>query len=237
MNSKFNTSNEKPHPCADLARRMSMEVSTRLLDLKPTSYSAEYRTVDAVLSTGSAVARIYGTEVLKISPDAVDLTRVHGAGVPVLDSHQQIGLSNALGVLRAAWVEDGALIGTLQFNQTYEGKKAEGMVARREVNGVSIGYRVNDWEISDCDGDIIDPAVDRMRWSDDDLVFTASKWSLLEISLCNVPADDTAGIRAYGDRAYFPPPPAFIADVRARMGARQRMHDRHQAVLRRCSNA
>ena len=206
MNSKFNTSNEKPHPCADLARRMSMEVSTRLLDLKPTSYSAEYRTVDAVLSTGSAVARIYGTEVLKISPDAVDLTRVHGAGVPVLDSHQQIGLSNALGVLRAAWVEDGALIGTLQFNQTYEGKKAEGMVARRELN-------------------------------DDDLVFTASKWSLLEISLCNVPADDTAGIRAYGDRAYFPPPPAFIADVRARMGARQRMHDRHQAVLRRCSNA
>lgn len=104
-------------------RSLSTQVATRLLDLKPTSYSAEYRTVDAVLSTGSPVARPYGTEVLKISADAINLSRVHGAGVPLLDSHQQIGISNALGVVRAAWIENGALIGTLQFNQTHEGGK------------------------------------------------------------------------------------------------------------------
>ena len=88
-----------------LERSLSKQMETRLLDLTPTSYNKETRTVDAVLSKGSPVYRIYGTEVLKISRDAIDLSRVFGAGIPVLDSHQQIGLSNALGVLRAAWIE------------------------------------------------------------------------------------------------------------------------------------
>jgi hypothetical protein len=97
---------------------------------------------------------------------------------------------------------------------------------------VSIGYRAGDWVITDRDGNAIDPAIDHMRWDENDLTFTASKWKLLEISLCAVPADAGAGVRAYGDRAY-PPPPTFIADVRARMAVRQRMHERHgQAVVR-----
>ena len=78
----------------------------------------------------------------------------------------------------------------------------------------------------------IDPAIDHMRWDDDNLTFTASKWELLEISLCAVPADAAAGVRAYGDRAY-PLPPRFLADVRASMATRQRMHDREQEVRRR----
>ena len=64
---------------------MNMPIETRLLDLSPTSYNKELRTVDAVLSKGSPVARAYGTEVLKISRDAIDLSRVFGAGIPVLD--------------------------------------------------------------------------------------------------------------------------------------------------------
>ena len=103
------------------------------------------------------------------------------------------------------------------------------MVARNEVNGISIGYRVEDWTITDSDGHVVDPAIDRVRWDDSDLTFTASKWSLLECSVCNIPADDQAGIRAFGDRAYTP----FnhqIADVRARMRARHNMHDRHQSM-------
>jgi phage head maturation protease len=100
---------------------------------------------------------------------------VHGAGVPLLDSHQQIGIGNALSVVRAAWIEDRALIGTLQFNQAHEGRKAEDMISRGEPNGVSIGYCVNDWKSSDTEGNITDPKVDHLRWSDDDLVFTASR--------------------------------------------------------------
>lgn len=217
-------------PDARWDRTMRMNIETRLLDLAPVSYDQGARTVNAVLSMGSPVSRPYGTEVLRISRDAIDLSRVYGAGVPLLDSHQQIGISNALGVVRAAWIEEGALIGTLQFNQTQEGQKAEGMVARREINGISIGYKVDDWEISDADGDIIDPAFDQYRWADDDLTFTASRWSLLEISLCNVPADDATGIRAFADRAYSVAP-QYLRDLRVRMWARQRMHDRYQSML------
>jgi len=98
---------------------MTMQLETRLLDLSPVSYNSEARTVDAVLSCGSPVARLYGTEVLKISQDAVDLGRVFGAGVPVLDSHQQIGLSNALGRATNAWISDGKLMGSLMFNVSF----------------------------------------------------------------------------------------------------------------------
>lgn len=226
----------KPADFERATRSATIQFATRLLDLSPVSYNLEARTVDAVLSRGSPVTRIYGTEILKISRDAVDLSRVFGAGVPVLDSHQQVGLNNALGRATNAWISGGTLMGRLMFNDTPEGHKAEGMVARKEVNGISIGYRVTDWIISDSDGGVIDPAIDHMRWDEDGLVFTASKWELLEISLCSVPADAAAGVRAYGDRAY-PPPPKFIADARARMDARKRIHDRHQAMLALWNNA
>ena len=89
--------------------------------------------------------------------------------------------------------------------------------------------QVTDWIISGSDGDVIDPAIDRMRWDEDGLIFTASKWELLEISLCAVPTDGSGGVLAYGDRAYSQSP-AYIADARARMAARQRMHVREQAA-------
>jgi hypothetical protein len=135
-------------------RSAVIQLATRLLELSPISYNSEARTVDAVLSCGSPVTRFYGTEVLKISRDAVDLGRVFGAGVPVLDSHQQVGLNNALGRATNVWISGGTLMGTLMFNDTQEGRKAEGMVARKEINGVSVGYRVTDWTISDSEGHV-----------------------------------------------------------------------------------
>jgi phage head maturation protease len=211
---------------------MSLTVATRLFDLSPATYDEANRTVDAVLSKGSPVACVYGTEVLRIAPSAVDYSRVDGVGIPVLDSHLQVGIGNMLGRVTNVWIENGTLLGRLLFNATEEGRKAEGMVARKELNGVSIGYRVNDWVITDSDGRVIDPAVERMRWDDDNLTFTASRWKLLELSLVSVPADSAAEIRSY-DRE-LPPSVAIIADVRARMLVRHRMHERQQEMLARC---
>jgi hypothetical protein len=47
------------------------QTQTRFASTKPSSYNSENRTVDAVISMGSPVVRVYGTEKLRISPDAV----------------------------------------------------------------------------------------------------------------------------------------------------------------------
>jgi len=63
----------------------------------PVSYNKADRTFDAVISMGSPVKRAYGTEVLQISPQAVDLTRLHEGGIPLLDHHSQAGINSMLG--------------------------------------------------------------------------------------------------------------------------------------------
>jgi phage head maturation protease len=166
---------------------------------------------------------------LRITPEAVGLDRMKGGSIiPLLDSHQGVGINNALGRFTQTWFQRGGLMGTILFNQTPAGKLAEGMVERGEIAGISAGYSVREWEISDAKGNILDPDVQSIRW-DDDLTFTATRWDLHEASLVSVPADPFSGIRSFGsgaDRSF-----AFnsVADVHARCWARQRMVERQSA--------
>jgi phage head maturation protease len=198
------------------------KIVTRFSSSEPQSYDAKSHSVEAVLSTGAAVARFYGTEKLRIDAKSVVLDRVRSGGIPLLDSHNQSSIHNSLGRIRSAWISRGALIGKLTFNQTLEGKAAEKMVSRGEVTGISCGYLVREWEISNEDGDVLDPEVDKIRW-DDQLTYTAVRWEPHEASLVSVPADATAQIRSMG-RA----PPQHIIDVRQRMLSRERMATRQR---------
>jgi hypothetical protein len=207
---------------------------TRFADVAPSSYDAKARTVDCIISMGSAVQRFYGVEKLKISPEAVDLSRMqNGSMIPVLDSHQAGSIGNALGKITKTWFKSGALWGTIAFNQTPNGRLAEGMTARGEISGISAGYCVRDWQITDSDGRVVDPDVDRIRWDEDGLTFTATRWELHECSICTIPADPLSGIRSLGtglDRAFV----GTISrdnDVLARMLARQRMSERQSAAF------
>ena len=185
-------------------------VEKRLQNLTPATYNETDRTVEAVLSRGSPVQRFYGTERLEISRSAVDLSRMANSGISVLDSHQQASITNSLGKLSRVWIENDskgpALMGTIRFHATTEGKRAEAMVARGEITGISAGYSVDpsDWAITDRNGKEVDP--NSTRWKEDDLTFTATRWTLAECSLVSVPADADAGIRAAtalrADRAY-----------------------------------
>jgi HK97 family phage prohead protease len=173
-----------------------------------------------VISTGAAVTRVYGTEVLEISRAAIDLSRMP---CPLLDSHNQQSIDNVLGVVESAWVSNGKLHGKIRFAQTPRGRMAEGMVKRGEISGISAGYRVLTWSVTDADGDIVDES--HANWSDD-LTFTAKRWELYESSLCGVPADVASAIRNAGSAAY------RVVDVRARMEIRQRMSARSQMQSR-----
>jgi hypothetical protein len=206
-------------------------ITHRFADSRPSSYNADDHTVDCVISMGSSVTRFYGTEVLRISPDAVNLDRMKGGSmIPLLDSHQGVGIANALGRFQKTWFQNKGLMGRIAFNQTPTGKLAEGMVERGEIAGISAGYMVREWEITDAKGNVLDPEVTNIRF-DDDLTFTATKWDLHEASLVSVPADTLSGIRSFGsgaDRSF-----AFnsVADIRARMMVRQRMSERQSAYF------
>jgi hypothetical protein len=210
----------------------SGRVEQRFADTKPSSFDAASRTVNAIISMGSPVARFYGTERLLISPEAVGLDRMKGGSmIPLLDSHQAGGISNALGRVERAWFKSGALMGSLKFNETPNGEMAMGMVARGEIAGISAGYCVRDWLITDDKNNVIDPEVSQMRW-DDNLTFTATKWDLHECSLVCVPADPLSGIRSVGsaiDRAILMIGGGDVETTRIRMLTRQRMHERAQA--------
>jgi phage head maturation protease len=180
----------------------------------PISYNKNDHTVEAVISMGSPVERAYGTEVLRISPQAVDLSRIEQGGIPLLDHHSQSGIDSILGRLTDCWFDRGALVGRFKFAQTKQGRKAEGMVSRGELSGISAGYRVDKWQITDADGDVVDER--DVRW-DDELTFTATRWQLFEASLVGVPADAASMIRSLGSYN------DELTNVKARMASRTRM--------------
>jgi hypothetical protein len=187
----------------------------RLSTSAPSSYDAESHSCECCVSAGSAVSRFYGTEILQISQDAVDLSRVP---CPLLDSHSQGSIAAVLGKIDRAWISGGQLFGKIIFAQTPQGRVAEGMIRRNELSGISAGYSVSKWEVRDSDGDLVD--ADRAGW-DDDLTFTAVRWMLLEASLVGVPADSLAGVRSLGGDLH-----DDLADIRGRMMSRQRIATR-----------
>jgi HK97 family phage prohead protease len=197
-------------------------IERRFANTAPLSYSEDERAVTAVLSRGADVRRVYGTERLRITRAAINTDRLRSSGIPLLDSHQSSGINNALGKVSRVWFSpDGAeLLGRLTFNDTRQGRIAEKMVARGEISGVSIGYRVDEWSVTDGNGDPVNQ--DHARW-DDDLVYEAVRWTLLECSLVSVPADADAAIRSLGNRHF-----DSISEIRTRMQCRQRMYERQQ---------
>jgi len=176
--------NQAAEASVEAERRQPMvgESCQRFVGLSPGSYNAEARTVEATLSSGAQVRRYYFTEELEISAEAVDLERVGKGLVCILDAHNQWSTNAVLGTVSNVRIEGELLVGTLKFGETDAAREVEGMVARGELKGISIGYRVSKWEI--------------VTEEDDHQTWRATRWELLEVSFVPVPADANAGVRA-----------------------------------------
>lgn len=148
----------------------------------PSSYDAATRTVDAVFSAGTRISRWGVFEELAISADAIDLGRVALGQCRLLDTHNQYSLNAVLGIVESARIEGGQLIGRIRFADTEAGRNAEGMVARGELTGISVGYRVTTWSLVSLENEVE--------------IWRADKWELLEVSLVAVPADPLASTRS-----------------------------------------
>jgi hypothetical protein len=206
-------------------------IETRFATLTPSTFDAKAHTVEVVLSTGAAVKRQYGTEILLISPAAVNLERIDSCGVPVIDSHNVFGIDGVFGRLQRAWFSGGQLLGLFLFDDSEAGRKAEGLVARGMIRAVSIGYRVDEWKVADANGNVIDIEKDRVLW-DEEYTFTAIRWTLLEVSLVSVPADPDALIRMHTADPGGTIGSAGASEILARMRLREREAARSYAALR-----
>ena len=118
-------------------------------------------------------------EVLKISDESIDMTRLNG-GASVLKNHDT---DIVLGKVVRAWCEGDKLCVRIQFRSDNMSKALFEDLARGTVPNVSIGYRY-------------DPEKDVRTYTDEkgEKVREVEHWEAYEVSVAvGIPADPTVG--------------------------------------------
>ena len=117
-------------------------------------------------------------EVLSHTPDAVDLTRAAGSGLPLTVNHSERDMfspSLPIGRVRNVAIEAGVLRGDLHFDTDAEGTAARSKMASGIAPDVSVTYQIEEHT----------PVKDG--------VVTATRWAPVAVSIVTVPADPAAG--------------------------------------------
>lgn len=150
---------------------------TRELSLEAPVVSEESRTVELAFSSESPVERSFGSEVLDHSAESVRLDRLND-GAAVLVNHDP---DDVVGVVESARV-DGDRKGraTIRFGNSARAQEIFQDVQDGIRRLVSVGYRINGYDITERSGD-----TDLVRVTD---------WTPYEISIVSIPADTQVGI-------------------------------------------
>lgn len=111
-------------------------------------------------------------EILSHEPGAVDLGRLEEIGT-LLFNHNS---DQPIGGIEKVWIEGGKGRALVRFDEDEDAEKIFQKVKRGSLRGVSVGYRVHEWE----------------KRGKEDMI--ATKWEPLEISIVSVPADASVGV-------------------------------------------
>lgn len=148
--------------------------------VSPSSYDAESRTFDAIISTGATVSR---RDRFGVYDERLDLSAINPddlVGVPVQLDHDP-SVRATVGIVIAATRDAPGLFVTVQLSTAADVASVRERVADGTLNALSIGYAVEKWAESKANGR-------RVR--------TAKKWSIVEVSIVAIPADKGARIRS-----------------------------------------
>lgn len=134
-------------------------------------------------SSEEPYTRWFGQEILDHSEGCVDLDRLNSIGC-VLFNHDR---DRVCGKITKAWVENGRGCAEIEFDDDEKADIIYKKVKSGTLKGVSVGYRVEDWEEvmpnkQSQDGRFTGPCS------------IARKWAPYEISIVSVPADPTVGV-------------------------------------------
>ena len=143
---------------------------------RASTVNTESRTVEAIVSTGSAVQR--GGYIERLDLNGADLSRFVGA--PVLDAHRSNSTRDQLGVIEAAEVRPEGLWVLMRFRSNDAAAAVLADIGDGTLRGLSIGYSVAEWKEGR-------EGANRTR--------TAKRWTPLEVSVVPVPADAGAHFR------------------------------------------
>jgi hypothetical protein len=171
----------------------SIPVQQRAGAVAPASFDEAARTVDVVWTTGATVRRMdwftgqaYDEELV-ISESAVDLSRLASGAAPVLDSHRGSTLASQIGVVLRASLQQGQGVASLQLSARQELAGLVQDIQQGIVRNISVGYRVQRYEI-----------VSAANRTDGGTVplYRATLWQPMELSFVPIPADAGSTSRA-----------------------------------------
>lgn len=167
------------------AARKTETVDLPMLDVRaavqPGSLDEEARTVTFIASTGARGLRRSWQgdyyEELDVSAASVRMGRLQN-GAPFLNSHGSWDVSDVLGVIVKAWIENALLIVTVQFSKRADVEPIFQDIRDGILRHVSVGYRVYEYAVSEKQGELdVRRAVD---------------WEPMEVSVVPMGFDDAA---------------------------------------------
>jgi HK97 family phage major capsid protein/HK97 family phage prohead protease len=140
--------------------------------------NANARTVELSFASEQPVDRWYGREILELTPEACDLTRLKNGGAVLMDHDWR----DQVGVVTDVRIDAGAKKGraTVKFSQSARGKEIFQDIQDGIRSLISVGYVVRKMVLQSVEGD-----VETHRVTD---------WQPHEISVVAVPADTSVGI-------------------------------------------
>lgn len=161
----------------NLARYRSSTVGT---------FDAENRTVEISFASQTPCPDYWGdAEVLRCTDEAMNTERFNQGVMPILFNHKR---DEVIGKPLKVWCENGVAKATIQFAETEKAKEIMGMVRDSFLKGVSVGYRVSEWEFT--------PSGQISKENVPGPCYTANRWEVFEVSIVSVPADATVGVRS-----------------------------------------
>jgi hypothetical protein len=180
----------RPLSSAPLAeRKVSAPAVSRAVELQPSSWNAERRTIEVVWTTGSRGAKFdwercdIVDEELATGPQNVRLDRLN-AGAPVLNTHKRGDLAAQIGVVipGSARMDRGRGVAVLQLSDRPDLAPIVADIAAGIIRNLSVGYNVHVYDIEQRPGQRP--------------LYRAVDWEPFEISFVPVPFDAAATVRS-----------------------------------------
>lgn len=146
----------------------------RTFKLEQREIDKDARTVSAALSSETPVDRYFGTEILVHEKTSINMERAKD-GLPLLWAHDHTSPIGRVENIRLD--SDRILRGDFRFSRNAKAEEIWGDVQEGFLRDVSIGYRIDEYEINEDEDEV-----------------RVTRFTPLEASIVTVPADSRVGI-------------------------------------------